>query len=1065
MEKLKQIKINYWTNLKDAEKMKCEEISLVENRMLRLYCRYKDIELKDGIKLDNILKVILAEDYDIAKEQIVNGIEINGRQFKYLISSPSMMKIEATEETKNKCECLFIEESEYDFKRILEKVDSLDKMKKLKEKDEISINKDIVARLSLSLSGSYYINYQPKIIILPSTTFKATSNNYCTFIKNDKGYKFIEKGKEVDNVTPTFDFADGCGFFNPKLEPILKAALKTKQKIDFIGIRKSALAVKGLCVKADLHKLFDDLYDENIKYDYFRKDSKGNYWTLDIYNKWQNISKADLVINTNMAKWWKNFEYLKDTPTKIDEEMNNIIKKDEELQKYSDLITGLEITKINKANLQTHTLTAYQLINNTMLTPKEISELSADTERYLGKIIKGDIDATRLYYKDIARESQEEISASTKVQKLLQINENTIKTHIVSATTNRNIEKTANQLAGGRFYVKGNYKTCCICPVTYARFIMMRGIDTTNGLQAHEFYVPKEVGNRVMNRYPQAVFSETHKIKLVKNELLDKHFGHLTSELIFFNQADSMASICSGLDYDLDFVGVWDNKTLYDAVIEPKDGRHFLNTMDNGDTVKLPYNIENEAYSILKASGNIIGSIANITTKLSNYAQELGYIQGEEYYRWKELRDYYSKEFLKDDLRKIAQLEEDIVSLKAEKKLVNKEEKEGYEQTIDNIQDRIYTINKKINGKFQEYLDMALQEKKFIWLGDCEEKVIKKYLMDQFYSLREEMYYALLMSQLAIDAPKTLVVPDKDDLARLKPYKKMKYPTFLHYYSYTKNRENIKYIPYEQCQYSHTALNINASRINKEIIKPLREQKNRKDNSSEKNLIYGLFKDKCIENKKCADDLKKLYSAYRKNREKYKGNTEKLNIIDIKGYEKYEQLRKKYNDEELGDALIKARITSRFLINCCYNTFENLLKDNEFETTAYVEDIEGNIDWKFKKYRKVKAKLRNKNLQLIDVIEKKQKLGQEVINLKVAKTENKLLEKAVISIIDKKVNFINNNGENMGFAYNNLNKKTKKYDYDLNEGRKLNDSEFERKEVKVNVLEECKTYYKVAIEL
>ena len=36
MEKLKQIKINYWTNLKDTEKMKCEEISLVENRMLRI---------------------------------------------------------------------------------------------------------------------------------------------------------------------------------------------------------------------------------------------------------------------------------------------------------------------------------------------------------------------------------------------------------------------------------------------------------------------------------------------------------------------------------------------------------------------------------------------------------------------------------------------------------------------------------------------------------------------------------------------------------------------------------------------------------------------------------------------------------------------------------------------------------------------------------------------------------------------------------------------------------------------------------------------------------------------
>lgn len=100
----------------------------------------------------------------------------------------------------------------------------------------------------------------------------------------------------------------------------------------------------------------------------------------------------------------------------------------------------------------------------------------------------------------------------------------------------------------------------------------------------------------------------------------------MTEELIFFNQVDDTAFISSGEDFDGDCNGVWENEILYNAVIEPKDGRHFFNTND-GASKEVKYSLENMYKCVLEASGNLIGSIANTTTKISNKASILGYIE------------------------------------------------------------------------------------------------------------------------------------------------------------------------------------------------------------------------------------------------------------------------------------------------------------------------------------------------------------------------------------------------------------------------------------------------------
>ena len=144
---------------------------------------------------------------------------------------------------------------------------------------------------------------------------------------------------------------------------------------------------------------------------------------------------------------------------------------------------------------------------------------------------------------DIARDDEdEEVRTCVKAHKLLQIDESFIKTGVVKKEVLYGIERKAHEVVC-KPYIKGNYKTVAVCPITYLNWIMTRKIEPE--LKEGEFYVPKEQGKRVVARNPLAVFSEVHKIELVKNKKLDKYFGELTNEIMFCNQADNLAFISS----------------------------------------------------------------------------------------------------------------------------------------------------------------------------------------------------------------------------------------------------------------------------------------------------------------------------------------------------------------------------------------------------------------------------------------------------------------------------------------------------------------------------------------
>ena len=523
MIKNKQITINY------IKGEIVEKVELTDNFVFRLFEVYSNKTINK--ETDIFIKVFLPSDYNEAMGILNNGYKFNDVEYVPFITSPSMMK---KEEDGYKCQYLFIQKKYEKFVNKFRKIVSLGNINKLYKKDQICINKDITARLGLALSGSYQINHNPNVVILGSDTYTHIAD-YCTI----KDGKLIEQ----DNVEKEFEFADGCGFMSDNMAQIIARDMRVDYQIDFAVIRAyNGLATKGLVVRCDWNKYFEENYQQT---EYFEKREDG-FYTKDYFGNWVNISKADLILNTNMCKYAKLFK--DEEFENINDFINNKIKT--EFSKYSNILNSLYVTKINKRQPKEYTQINYQVLNNVALVGDELKQIQKDSFDYIKSIADlEDIDKIKIMLGDLVEEATEtkEINATTKAHRLLQIDEKNIKLGTVKSMIRTLVEKKAHEIVCSPF-VKGGFKYISIDPICYLNWIMTRDIETSRELQAGQLYVPRETGARVATRNPLAVFSEVHRVELVKNEKLDKYFGHLTSELIFQNMADNLSFVSSGAD-------------------------------------------------------------------------------------------------------------------------------------------------------------------------------------------------------------------------------------------------------------------------------------------------------------------------------------------------------------------------------------------------------------------------------------------------------------------------------------------------------------------------------------
>ncbi|MDC0801468.1 hypothetical protein POG14_04670 [Clostridium paraputrificum] len=748
----------------NAKTKKEKRITLGDNYAFKIYSIWKGEELNTYI--EDIIKVDLPIDEEEALDLLKGGFTYEEEKYIPLATTTGMMKHENIEEDYS-CEYFFIKEEDKDFKVELTDLASLGKLK-TKEGIKLCINKDVVSRLSLLFSVGERVSLPNlKVAILPEMTYKF-ANNYLQFKEVDKNidldkFELEEKpNQEVEHIA-----FDGSGLIMPNVMEDIQKQLELDYPLDWIGFREVGVASKGLLVKMDFKQYFKEEHGLD------------RLVVLDMFGDEVDLMKVDVIMNETQVKWAKWFKSM--------EEIQEL-KSSEKYKKYADILNGFTITKYNKEKVKEYTEANYQILSNLAITPKKLDQLSIESEHIYGQVIKGSVPHTKIMLGDLAREDREELSASTKMHQLLQLDESLIHMQSMYKIVGSLVNKKINNLAGGGLYLKGNYKVVIKDVVSYLDSLInpdyiykdgkLKGIVGSirqNGLKPHTNYVPGETGNRVLARCPLNSATELIKTTLVKNKLYDKYFEDFTKEIIFYSFDDTMM-LQSGEDEDTDISFVIDEPIIYDAVIEdidPNGVRWFFRNQFDGGKAEAIYNEENLYKAILKGRGNKIGELANKGAIISNIIQEMPY------------------------------------------KRLDNNKCISYDRLIKNTKNKYKNHEKSyVDAKVKEKKDLlieCLEEGKVVNYTDIQEKEIKDFIKKNFQRYKIYSYYLLFCQMLCIDSPKTGLDLTKEHELPLKAITKGKRkPRYIYYAKYKQENQVVRY---KDCSWSNTLLNNYAKRI------------------------------------------------------------------------------------------------------------------------------------------------------------------------------------------------------------------------------------------------------------
>lgn len=387
-------------------------------------------------------------------------------------------------------------------------------------------------------------------------------------------------------------------------------------------------------------------------------------------------------------------------------------------KEYADIMDSLFITKVSKFENKNVIKTNYQLLLQLGLNMEDYYSLTEATRTFLRSVLYKDKMATLKFLGAVAtEENEDEFNLGEKLSYLLGLDfDRFIKLPWVNKSLAGMVERAVKELVSGKFYIEGNFKTIVQTPLGILNFAITGEID--DPLQENEFWCNTDDQQALIARNPIASFSEIQDIKLVENNLYSKHCGHWGNELFVFNAKDITASIMSGADFDGDFVLYTTNNTLRNAVIPPENGLHFIST-NSTKGAKVPYTWENRVNFQLGFMGNLIGQVANTNGAISNKAQDCGYwINGKNI----TLTEYSNGEITAD--------------------------------------------------KTKEYYSLG----QYPYTFHLPKEQFKRVIQEQFYRLQEDIYKTVDLSMVAIDSPKTGVLPDMQKFEAIKS--KYKFPRF-----------------------------------------------------------------------------------------------------------------------------------------------------------------------------------------------------------------------------------------------------------------------------------------------
>lgn len=390
-----------------------------------------------------------------------------------------------------------------------------------------------------------------------------------------------------------------------------------------------------------------------------------------------------------------------------------------------NIMDALFVTKASKKEPAEYKKTSYQLLCQLGLNAEDYNELTKETYNILSGVLKGDENYIYHFLGAIESEEDEEVEIADRLSLLLRADfDRFYRLPWVRRTLANMVERSVKELCSGKFYVKGDFKTIVNAPLGILNYAMNREINDT--LEANEFWCNTEDKKVLACRFPIASFSEVGAMDFVEDSLYNRYCGHWTKELCVFNAKDIRAKILSGADFDTDTIFTSSNPLLIESIIAPKDGLHFIGTEENkGNLGEATYNWFTRTFANTAYMGNIIGEVAILNACISNQAQDLGvYVDGK-----------------------------------------NVTYKNCFKNTLPT------------EGQKKEFWNWFGQQQRTMNLS---REIVKEVVANQFYEVEEAIYRTVEISMVAIDAPKTGILPDLDYIKDLKKnFKKPYYFKFL----------------------------------------------------------------------------------------------------------------------------------------------------------------------------------------------------------------------------------------------------------------------------------------------
>ena len=416
---------------------------------------------------------------------------------------------------------------------------------------ECVISKYEAQRCLVFSSCTLLEDYMPNIVIIGEyeKTLKNQMIKYVVqrereFTDKETGEKRKYNAKEIEEGVRDIKLSpfDGCGCHEREFMTAVSRRLGLDYEV--AGTQVRLPFVKGYSVYVPFREILREW---------------GYEYITDIYGHKHHIDNVDCIWNISMFKGHKLFKekYGNNAWT----EYLNTVKKYRfklGISKYSHHIKNLnKYTRMNFQYLQCLDLWNEKFVdcfekkdiaNYDILdsgNDGKIIKMAKYTSSLFERIIKGDKFYT---YKFMGINDTDGYETESKYLEAALVNDIMLKDPAVKSFIYRKLKKSIEEAKVGKIYCSGFYHTGVGDMIGYLQYAV--GEEPVGCLKAHELYSGNfDCGDIVSFRSPLVDPSEINKIKIVRNEIINRWFGYFNGQdIVMFNMYDISAPQQGGAD-------------------------------------------------------------------------------------------------------------------------------------------------------------------------------------------------------------------------------------------------------------------------------------------------------------------------------------------------------------------------------------------------------------------------------------------------------------------------------------------------------------------------------------